>query len=249
VTARDRSYLAPKVPEVFVVFWVIKLLTTGIGETASDFLGNWNLPAAGVIGVGGFAAALWWQTRAESYHPVRYWVTVLMVAVFGTMIADGPHVALGSPYYVDALIYLTLLCALLIWWHRSEGTLSVHSIVTSRRERFYWGAVLLTFGLGTALGDTTATTLNLGYWWSVALFGALIVVPVVAWRLGDGLAVARAHGGLGWTTGVVTAIGLLLFGALVAYVALTHSDEEGAHAAHLAGRDLEDEPLPELELG
>jgi uncharacterized membrane-anchored protein len=270
VTARNRSFLAPKVPEVFVVFWMIKLLTTGIGETASDFLGSWNLAAAGVIGVGGFVAALWWQTRAGSYHPVRYWVTVLMVAVFGTMIADGPHVALGSPYYVDALSYLTLLCALLIWWHRSEGTLSVHSIVTSRRERFYWGAVLLTFGLGTALGDTTATTLHLGYWWSVVLFGALIVVPVVAWRLGanavvcfwagysltrplgasvaDGLAVARSHGGLGWTTGVVTAIGLLFFVALVAHVALTHSDEEGTHDAHRAGRDLHDEPLPELEL-
>jgi uncharacterized membrane-anchored protein len=96
VTARNRSFLAPKVPEVFVVFWLIKLLTTGIGETASDFLGTWNLAAAGIIGVGGFVAALRWQTRADSYHAVRYWVTVLMVAVFGTMIADGPHVALGS---------------------------------------------------------------------------------------------------------------------------------------------------------
>jgi uncharacterized membrane-anchored protein len=186
------------------------------------------------------------------------------------MIADGPHVALGSPYYVDAVVYLVLLGALLTWWHRCEGTLSVHSIVTSRRERFYWGAVLLTFGLGTALGDTTATNLHLGYWWSVVVFGALIVVPLVAWRLGanavvcfwaaysltrplgasvaDGLAVTPAHGGLGWTTGVVTAIGLVLFAALVAYVALTHSDEEGSHAAHDAARGLDEEPLPSLEL-
>ncbi len=270
VTAPNRSFLAPKVPEVFLVFWVIKLLTTGIGETASDFLGTWNLAVAGVVGVGGFFAALWWQTRATTYHPVRYWVTVLMVAVFGTMIADGPHVALGSPYYVDAFVYLLLLGALLTWWHRSEGTLSVHSIVTSRRERFYWGTVLLTFGLGTALGDTTATNLHLGYWWSVVLFTALMAVPIVAWQLGassvvcfwaaysltrplgasvaDGLAVSRAHGGLGWTTGVVTALGLALFAALVAYVTLTHGDEEGAHAAHAALRDIDDEPLPELEL-
>jgi uncharacterized membrane-anchored protein len=277
MTARNRHYLLPKVPEVFVVFWVIKLLTTGIGETASDFLGTWNLAVAGVVGVGGFFACLWWQTRATTYHPVRYWVTVLMVAVFGTMIADGPHVALGSPYYVDAFVYFVLLCALLTWWKRSEGTLSVHSIVTSRRERFYWGTVLLTFGLGTALGDTTATNLHMGYWWSVALFGALMVVPIVAWRLGasavacfwaaysltrplgasvaDGLAVTHAHGGLGWTTGVVTALGLAIFAALVAYVAITHSDEEGAHAAHAAEarhrRDLDDEipdVLPELEL-
>jgi uncharacterized membrane-anchored protein len=269
VTA-PRSFAAPKVPEVFLVFWVLKLLTTGIGETGSDFLGTWNLVAAGVIGVGGFFAALRWQTGATTYRPVRYWVTVLMVAVFGTMIADGPHVALGAPYYVDAGVYLVLLASLLSWWQRSEGTLSVHSITTSRRERFYWGTVLLTFGLGTALGDTTATNLHLGYWWSVVLFTGLMALPVVAWRLGassvvcfwaaysltrplgasvaDGLAVARAQGGLGWTTGVVTAAGLALFAALVAYVALTHSDEEGAHEAHAARRELDTEPLPELEL-
>jgi uncharacterized membrane-anchored protein len=253
------------VPEVFVVFWAIKLLTTGIGETGSDFLGTWNLGAAGVIGIGGFFAALRWQTRATTYHPVRYWVTVLMVAVFGTMIADGPHVVLGTPYYVDALVYLGLLTALLTWWQRSEGTLSVHSIVTSRRERFYWATVLLTFGLGTALGDTTATNLHLGYWRSVALFAALMLVPIIAWRLGanavvcfwaaysltrplgasvaDGLAVSHARGGLGWTTGVVTAVGLALFAALVANVALTHSDQEGAHAAHMRqGHQSDREP-------
>ena len=81
---------------------------------------------------------------------------VAVVAVFGTMIADGPHVALGSPYWVDSIIYFVLLCGLLTWWYRTEGTLSVHSITTSRRERFYWGTVLLTFGLGTALGDAAA---------------------------------------------------------------------------------------------
>lgn len=252
MTVRDRVFVSSKVPGVFVTFWVIKLLTTGIGETASDFLGTWNLVAAGVIGVGGFFASLWWQRRASAYHPVRYWVTVLMVAVFGTMIADGPHVALGTPYYVDASIYLVLLCGLLAWWKASEGTLSVHSIVTSRRERFYWATVLLTFGLGTALGDTTATNLHLGYWWSVVLFGVLMVVPLLAWRRGasavacfwaaysltrplgasvaDGLAVSHVHGGLGWTAGVVTAIGLVLFAGLVAYVTLTHSDEDALDA-------------------
>ena len=101
---RNLRYAAPKVPEVYVLFWVIKLLTTGVGETASDFFGTWNLVAAAVIGVGGFFAAIRWQTSASSYRPVRYWVSVQMVAVFGTMIADGPHVALGSPYYLDAAI-------------------------------------------------------------------------------------------------------------------------------------------------
>ena len=247
-----------KVPEVFLVFWVVKLLTTGIGETASDFLGTWSVPVAGVVGVGGFVLALRWQLRSRSYRPVVYWVTVLMVALFGTMIADGPHVALGAPYYVDSAIYLVLLGGLLTWWRRSEGTLSVHSITTSRRERFYWGTVLLTFGLGTALGDTTATDLHLGYWWSVVLFGGLILVPLVAWRLGanavlcfwaaysltrplgasvaDGLAVSRHHGGLGWTTGTVSALGLVLFGLLVAYVAVTHGDGEAWRGRSAAGQ-------------
>ncbi|MGZ4474512.1 MAG: COG4705 family protein [Nocardioides sp.] len=240
---RTRTFAAPKVPEVFVIFWVIKLLTTGIGETASDFMGTHSLVAAGVVGVGGFFAALIWQLRSDSYHPVRYWVTVLFVAVFGTMIADGPHVALGTPYYVDSAIYLVLLAGLLLWWYRSEGTLDIHSITTGRRERFYWGTVLMTFGLGTALGDTTASNLHLGYGWSVVIFGALIVVPLIGWRLGanavlcfwasysltrplgasiaDGLAVSHAHGGLGWTTGTVTALGLVLFALLLGYVVVT----------------------------
>jgi uncharacterized membrane-anchored protein len=241
-----RRFPAPKVPEVLALFWVVKLLTTGIGETASDFLGHWDLVAAGLIGIGGFLAALWWQTRATTYDPVRYWVTVLMVAVFGTMVADGPHVVLGTPYWFDSLVYLAALLGLLTWWRRSEGTLSVHSIVTPRRERFYWGTVLLTFGLGTALGDSTAVDLHLGYWWSVVLFGALMLLPLAAWRGGasavacfwaaysltrplgasiaDGLAVARAHGGLGLGTGPVTALGLVVFAVLVGYLVVTHRD-------------------------
>jgi len=247
----NRAFVAPKVPEVFLVFWVIKLLTTGIGETGADFMGTHSIPVAGVVGVGGFFAAMWWQLRAQAYQPVRYWVTVLMVAVFGTMIADGPHVALGSPYWVDAIVYFLLLCALLTWWLRSEGTLSVHSIVTSRRERFYWGTVLLTFGLGTALGDAAAINAGLGFGWSIVLFGVAILVPLVLWRAGlpavacfwasyaltrplgasvaDYLAAKPSSGGLGFGTGPVTAIGLALFAILVGYVAVTHSDEEGAH--------------------
>jgi uncharacterized membrane-anchored protein len=255
-----RVLTGPKVPEVFLLFWVVKLLTTGIGETAADFMGTTSLLAAGVIGIGGFALALWLQLRARTYHPVRYWVTVLMVAVFGTMIADGPHVALGTPYYVDATLYLVLLLGLLAWWRRSEGTLSVHSITTPRRERFYWGTVLLTFGLGTALGDTTAENLHLGFGLSIVLFSALMVVPLAIWAgagrprpgrpgspavavatfwaaysltrpLGASAAdwMATRHG-LGWGTGPVTAIGLVLFALLVGYVAVTHSDAEGAHA-------------------
>jgi len=260
----NRTFRAPKVPEVFLTFWLIKLLTTGIGETGADFMGTHSIPVAGVVGVGGFFAALWWQLRGDSYHPVRSWLPVRMVDVLGKLIADGPHVALGTPYWVDSIIYLVLLCGLLAWWYRSEGTLSVHSIVTGRRERFYWGTVLLTFGLGTALGDAAAINAGLGFAWSIALFGVAILVPLVLWRLGlpavgcfwasyaltrplgasvaDFLA-SKPTAGLGWGTGSVTAVGLLLFAGLVAYVAITHSDEEGHHR----GRTAENLPAGEME--
>lgn len=257
---QNKSFPTPKVPEVFVIFWVLKLLTTGIGETASDFLGNWNLVVAALVGIGGFFAALAWQMRSNEFHPARYWLTVLMVAVFGTMIADGPHVVLGTPYYVDSAVYLAILIGVLVWWQRSEGTLSVHSITTARREHFYWSTVLLTFGLGTALGDTTAVNLHLGYGWSTLLFGGLILVPLLAWRLGasavacfwaaysltrplgasiaDGLAVRHASGGLGWTTGIVTAGGLVIFVALVAYVWITGVDSPAPRTPLGEGRPL-----------
>lgn len=263
-----RQFPHPKVPEVFALFWVVKLLTTGIGETAADFMGTRSLVAAGLIGVGGFFAALWWQLRADTYHPVRYWMTVLMVAVFGTMIADGPHVVLGTPYWLDSLLYAGGLVALLAWWRTSEGTFSVHSITTPRRERFYWGTVLMTFGLGTALGDTTAENLHLGFAWSIAIFAGLILLPLVAWKRGadsvicfwlsyaltrplgasiaDGMAVRPQHGGLGWGTGPVTAVGLVLFALLVSYIALAKADsprDEDSSAGH-----AEHEAAPPREL-
>lgn len=262
-----RSFPVPKVPEVFVLFWVVKLLTTGIGEAGADFLGTVSIALAAAVGIGGFFVALWLQLRADRYHPVRYWTTVLMVALFGTMVADGPHVALGTPYYVDSLIYLVLLGGLLAWWRSSEGTLSVHSITTARRERFYWGTVLLTFGLGTALGDTTAIDLGLGFSWSVLLFGVLILVPLVLWRAGldatlafwasyvltrplgasvaDWLGKPPSGGGIGWGDGTVFGAGLALFAALVGYLAVTHHDVEGAHRAHQEARHLEQ--LPDVE--
>ena len=243
----ERVFKAPKVPEVFLLFWVVKLLTTGIGEAGSDYLGTISIPLAAAVGIGGFLTALWTQLRAETYHPIRYWITVLTVALFGTMIADGPHVALGTPYWVDCGIYLALLVGLLSWWRRSEGTISVHSITTPRRERFYWGTVLLTFGLGTAVGDTTAFNLGLGFAWSIAIFAVLILVPFGLWRRGldatitfwasyvltrplgasiaDWLGKPHHDGGINWGDGPVTALGLALFIALVAYLKITHADE------------------------
>jgi uncharacterized membrane-anchored protein len=261
---RRPTFAAPKVPEVFILFWIVKLLTTGIGEAGADYLGTVSIPLAAVLGIGGFFVALRLQLRADAYHAVRYWTTVLSVALFGTMIADGPHVALGTPYYVDSCLYFVALCALLAWWRASEGTLSVHSITTPRRERFYWGTVLLTFGLGTALGDTTAINLGLGFSWSIVLFGVLILLPLGLWRLGldatvafwasyvltrplgasvaDWLGKPQAQGGIDWGDGTVFGLGLVAFAALVGYLAMTHRDVEGTHAAHQSESDPDADP-------
>lgn len=266
-----RVFASPKVPEVFVLFWIVKLLTTGIGEAGADYLALTNLLLAGLVGIGGFVVALRLQLKADTYRPVVYWVAVLSVAFFGTMVADGPHVVLGMPYWVDSVLALIALVVTLTWWHRSEGTLSVHSITTARRERFYWVTVLITFGLGTALGDTAAFDAGLGYVWSIVLFGVLILIPLVLWRVGlnatiafwasyaltrplgasiaDWLGKPSSKSGLGMGDGLVFAVGLLIFAVLVGYLAITHRDVEGAHASRVIGDiDAELETLDGDEL-
>lgn len=128
--------LAAKVPEITLVFWTIKVLTTGMGEAASDFLAGVNIVAAVCVGLLGLVAALWLQLHTRRYLAPVYWLTVAMVAVFGTMAADGVHLV-GLPYWFTTLFYAAVVGALFVWWHRSEGTLSIHSIITTRRELFY----------------------------------------------------------------------------------------------------------------
>jgi uncharacterized membrane-anchored protein len=176
--------LAVKVAPVTVVFWVLKLLTTGVGESSSDYLASVSVPLAGVVGAAGFAAALVWQLRAREYRPAPYWATVLMIAVFGTMLADGLHRVVGIPYAVTSAGYAVAVAVALSAWYRTEGTVSVHDINTPRREIFYWCTVAATFALGTAVGDLTALTLHLGYLDSAFLFGAAILVVAAAWRAG-----------------------------------------------------------------
>ena len=243
-----RQFAAAKVPEVTVLFWVVKVLTTGMGEAAADFLGEVSDVLAGAVGLLGLVLALVLQFRAERYVAVRYWSAVAMVAVFGTMIADGPHVVLGLPYVVSTLLYVALLSAAFLLWRRSEGTLSIHSITTRRREGWYWVTVLATFALGTALGDLTATVWHLGFFWSAVLFAALIAVPAIGWaRLGlhpvvafwsayvltrplgasiaDWLGKPHAQaGGLGLGDGPVTAVTLVVIAGLVGWCAVTRRD-------------------------
>lgn len=256
-STRERRWpnpVAAKVPEITAVFWLIKLLTTGMGEAASDFLAGISLVLAGGLGVIGFVVAMVWQLRTDRYVTGIYWFAVAMIAVFGTMAADGLHVVLGIPYVASTIFYVVVVAAILGWWYRSEGTLSIHSISTARRERFYWATVLATFALGTAAGDLTAASMHLGYLWSTVLFTVVIAVPAVGWwrfRLNPVLAFWFAyiitrpvgasladwfakppskHHGLGYGDGTVTAIATLAIIGLVIYVARTHSDVQDPDA-------------------
>jgi uncharacterized membrane-anchored protein len=152
-----------------------------MGEATSDFLGNVSIPLAGAVGVVGFALGLWLQFRAPRYTPFTYWFAIAMVAVFGTMAADVLHVVLNVPYLASTAFYAAALAVIFYLWHRREGTLSIHSIDTRRREKFYWLTVLATFALGTAAGDLTATSLNLGFFTSAVVFAAIILIPLVGW--------------------------------------------------------------------
>ena len=156
-----------KVPMIIAFFWLTKVATTAMGETTSDWMNGFLGPAIAIpLMLIGLVWALRRQFRADRYDAWTYWTVVVMVAIFGTSAADALHVGLGIPYLVSTIFYAVVLAAIFAVWHRVEGTLSIHSIRTKRREAFYWATVLATFALGTACGDMTATTLHLGYFGS-----------------------------------------------------------------------------------
>ncbi len=218
-----------KVPEVTALFWMVKVLTTGMGETSSDFLVRSIDPVLAVsIGALLFSAALVLQFATTRYIPWVYWLAVAMVSVFGTMAADVTHIVLGVPYVVSTAAFAIALAVVFLVWRRAEGTLSIHSITSRRRETFYWLTVLVTFALGTAAGDMTATTLHLGYLGSGVFFAVVITIPAIGFRFAnfnpifafwfayvitrplgasfaDWLGVSQVRGGLQWGTGVVSA--------------------------------------------
>jgi uncharacterized membrane-anchored protein len=250
--------LAPKVPEITLLFWAIKVLTTGMGEAMSDFLGQKSVPIAGAIGVFGVAFALRLQLREREYRAAVYWSAVMMVAVFGTMAADGVRDGAGLSYAVTTPVFAAVVAAIFVLWYRSEGTLSIHSITTRRRETYYWCAVLATFALGTAAGDLTAMTLHLGFFGSAVLYAGIIAIPALAWRLGrlnpiaafwaayvvtrplgasfaDWFGKPHLQTGLGLGDGTVSGLALIAFLALVAYVAVTRIDVQRRREVAPAG--------------
>jgi uncharacterized membrane-anchored protein len=238
-----------KVPEITALFWILKLLTTAMGESASDFLLNAN-PIVGLsIGVIGIVVTLWLQFRTPRYHPVAYWAAVAMVAVVGTMVADVLKVGLGVP-----LVALTVTCAAVLAvtfaiWYLTEGTLSIHGITSRRRETFYWLTVSSTFALGTAAGDLTADTLGLGYLGSIVLFAIIMAVPILGrygfrlngvvafWfayvvtrplgaSIADWLAKPAKAGGVGLGDGPVAMVLLLMIVVPLTVVAVRHRDPD-----------------------
>lgn len=244
---------ALRVPEITAFFWIIKALSTAMGEATSDYLVKVMHPVPAVCaGFVGFVIALGIQFSQRRYRAVAYWFCVVMVGVFGTMAADTLHAGFGVPYVASTTLYAVILAAVFITWSRIEPTLSIHSIDSPRREAFYWAAVVATFAMGTALGDLTATTLHLGYFVSMLMFGGLICIPAIGFRffkwnaiasfwiayvltrpLGASFAdwVGKPHnvGGLGVGDGTVSVVLTLVIACLVAYLAVSRRDVQRLH--------------------
>ncbi|GHF57931.1 putative membrane-anchored protein [Deinococcus metalli] len=240
-----------KVPEVTAFFWIIKVLATTVGETAADYLNTTlKLGLTGTTVVMGvlLIAVLVAQFRSSRYVPGIYWAAIVLVSVVGTLITDNMTDHFGISLWTSSAIFAAALAATFFAWWRREGTLSIHSIFTARREAFYWLAVLFTFALGTATGDLVAEKLQLGYVVSVGLFAGLIVLAALAhlflklngiltfWivyiltrplgaSIGDSLSQARADGGLGLGTTVTSALFLLAILGVVGYLAVTRRDQ------------------------
>lgn len=169
------------------LFWVVKLLTTAGGEATSDWLKRFGNAGGGGVEVLLLAAGLVLQFRTRRYRAFAYWFFAYAIATTGTGVADFLHLDVGIPYSGTSILWAVILAGVFWAWHRSEGTLSIHSITTQRREAFYWSTVFATFALGTALGDYTAIALNMGYLTSGIFFGVVILLPALAWwRLGLG---------------------------------------------------------------
>ena len=239
-----------KVPQITLIFWVIKILATTVGETAADFL-----KTRMGLGMGGtslamsalFLIVLAVQLTRRQYIPAVYWTAVVLVSVVGTLISDNLVDNLGIPLWVTTIVFACALAVVFIAWWSSERTLSVHSIRTTKRESFYWAAILFTFALGTSAGDFLAEASGLGYGLSALTFAGLIALTAVAYyafkingvlafwiayiltrplgaSLGDLLSQPHENGGLGMGTTTTSALFLTVIVALVAYLTVTRKD-------------------------
>lgn len=253
--------LARKVPQVTLFFWIIKLLSTALGESTSDYLVNTFNPYLVVVaGFIGFIAVLLLQFNAKRYVPWIYWLTIVMVAVFGTMAADVIHVALGVPYAISTAVFAVVLAVVFILWRSTEKTLSIHSITTPRRELFYWATVSATFALGTAAGDLIAYTAGLGFFSAGLLFIAIFAIPAIGFKFfnmnsilafwfayiitrpigasfADWSGKSTSVGGLGYGDGPVAGILTLCIVLLVIFLTVTHDDVDTTKGSYTRNLD------------
>src|SRR3954453_1500016 len=241
-----------KVPEVTLYFWVIKIMCTTVGETAADYLNvNLGFGLTNTTYVAGalLAALLAVQFRLRRYVPISYWSAVVVISVFGTLITDNMSDHYNVPLTTSTPIFAAILAVVFAVWWSFERTLSIHTIVTTRREAFYWLAILFTFALGTAAGDLTAEKFSLGYGVSIAIFGGIIAViaflhfvvrlnPVLTFWLayimtrplgasiGDFMSQnSHRYGGVGLGTRGTSYIFLGCIFALVAYLSISKRDQ------------------------
>jgi uncharacterized membrane-anchored protein len=232
-----------KVPEITLMFWIIKIMSTTVGETGADYLAvhvGLGTSVTGAIMVCFLAAALTIQLRARCYVPWVYWLTVVLVSVVGTQITDALTDKLEISLYTSTVGFAVALALTFAIWYRAERTLSINTIVTTRRELFYWAAILFTFALGTAAGDLATEALGLGFNVGVVVFGVLIAAIASAYyfganavltfwlayiltrplgaSLGDLLSQSRTYGGLGLGTIYTSLAFLTVIVALVAWL-------------------------------
>lgn len=243
--------LLNKVPEVTYFFWVIKIMCTTVGETAADYLNvNLGFGLSNTTYVTGalLAVLLLVQFRAPRYLPPVYWAVVVVISVFGTLITDNLTDSRGVALETSTAVFAVILAAVFAVWFAVERTLSIHSIVTARREAFYWLTILFTFALGTAAGDLVGEKSGLGFGVSVLLWGGIIAAITLAhfrlgldavlafWlayiltrplgaSIGDGLSQAEADGGLGIGTTVTSYVFLLVILVLVGYLTVSRRDQ------------------------
>ena len=240
--------LLNRVPEVTIYFWIIKILATTVGETAADFLTftmNLGLGVTSNFMYILLLVALWNQFRLKRYVPASYWFVVVLVSIVGTLITDRLVDEFGVTLVTTNIVFSVALLAIFGLWYLSEKTLAMHSINTTKRELYYWAAILLTFALGTSTGDYLAEALSLGYAQSALIFGALIAMisagyyylrmnAVLAFwiayiltrpfgaSIGDLLSQPAKQGGLGWGTTGTSMVFLSIIASLVIYLSFKH---------------------------
>lgn len=232
------------------------MLSTAMGEATSDYLVyHINPYVAVMLGFVGFVIALVLQFSVKKYIAWVYWLFVVMVAIFGTMVADVTHIVLGVPYYASTIAFAIILSVVFTTWYKVEKTLSIHSIYTRQREVFYWAAVLATFAMGTATGDMTAMTFHLGYLPSGILFIVLFLLPGVGYFLfrlnpifafwfayvitrplgasfADWFSKPKSITGLGYGDGIVAAVFTVLIVIFVGYLTVSKRDVQREPVRH-----------------